>query len=110
MKEAGQKTQDFQAANQQRTEIRRLINETESRTQARKQEGGPAPTRPAVAGDVVELVKMGTQAEVISVGKDGTLQPRRAFSKSPPNRMRCGWWRTPPPGPKSSARSSPPGR
>ena len=81
MKKQAKKTQDFQAANQQRTEIRRLINETESRTQARKQEEAPPPTRPAVAGDVVELVKMGTQAEVISVGKDGTLQLQAGILK-----------------------------
>ena len=81
MKKQAKKTQDFQAANQQRTEIRRLINETESRTQARKQQEAPPPTRPAVAGDVVELVKMGTQAEVISVGKDGTLQLQAGILK-----------------------------
>ena len=81
MKKQAKKTQNFQAANQQRTEIRRLINETESRTQARKQEEAPPPTRPAVAGDVVELVKMGTQAEVISVGKDGTLQLQAGILK-----------------------------
>ena len=37
MKKQAKKTQDFQAVNQQRTEVRRLINETESRTQARRQ-------------------------------------------------------------------------
>ena len=81
MKKQAKKTQDFQAANQQRTEIRRLINETESRTQARKQQEAPPPTRPAVAGDVVELVKMGTQAEVIGVSKDGTLQLQAGILK-----------------------------
>ena len=50
MKKQAKKTQDFQAVNQQRSEVRRLINETESRTQARRQEEAPPPTRPAVAG------------------------------------------------------------
>ena len=81
MKKQAKKTQDFQAVNQQRSEVRRLINETESRTQARRQEEAPPPTRPAVAGDIVELVKMGTQAEVISVGKDGSLQLQAGILK-----------------------------
>ncbi len=81
MKKQAKKTQDFQAVNQQRSEVRRLINETERRTQERRQEEAPPPTRPAVAGDIVELVKMGTQAEVVSVGKDGTLQLQAGILK-----------------------------
>jgi DNA mismatch repair protein MutS2 len=81
MKKRAKKTQDFQKTNQERAEIRRLINETESRTQTRKQEEAPPATRPAVAGDVVELVKMGTQAEVIAVNKDGSLQLQAGILK-----------------------------
>ncbi len=81
MKKRAKKTQDFQTANQERSEIRRLINETESRTQARKKEETPPSTRPAVAGDVVELLKMGTQAEVIAVNKDGSLQLQAGILK-----------------------------
>ena len=81
MKKQAKKTQDFQAVNQQRTEVRRLINETESRTQARKQEEAPPATRPAVVGDTVELLKMGTQAEVIAVNKDGSLQLQAGILK-----------------------------
>ena len=81
MKKQAKKTQDFQAVNQQRTEVRRLINETESRTQARRQEEAPPATRPAVVGDMVELLKMGTQAEVIAVNKDGSLQLQAGILK-----------------------------
>ncbi len=41
----------------------------------------PAPTRPARAGDTVELVKMGTQATVLSVNKDGSLQLQAGILK-----------------------------
>ena len=81
MKKQAKKTQDFQAVNQQRTEVRRLINETESRTQDRIQEEAPPATRPAVVGDMVELLKMGTQAEVIAVNKDGSLQLQAGILK-----------------------------
>ncbi len=81
MKKQAKKTQDFQTVNQQRTEVRRLINETESRTQARRQEEAPPATRPAVVGDMVELLKMGTQAEVIAVNKDGSLQLQAGILK-----------------------------
>jgi DNA mismatch repair protein MutS2 len=81
MRKQAKKSQDFQAANQQRAEVRRLINETEARTRSREQEELPPATRPAVAGDVVELVKMGTQAEVISVNRDGSLQLQAGILK-----------------------------
>jgi len=81
MRKRAKKGQDAERANQERAEIRRLINETESRTRSKKEEAPPPPTRPAVAGDVVELVKMGTQAEVISVNKDGSLQLQAGILK-----------------------------
>lgn len=66
---------DWQQVNDSRAEARRLLNEAERGI------GGPAkevetppPTRPAVAGDTVELVSMGTKATVLSVNKDGSLQ------------------------------------
>ena len=43
--------------------------------------GGPPPTRPARAGDTVELVSMGTRASVLSVNKDGTLQLQAGILK-----------------------------
>ena len=41
----------------------------------------PPPTRPARAGDTVELVSMGTRASVLSVNKDGTLQLQAGILK-----------------------------
>ena len=73
---------DWQQVNDSRAEARRLLNEAERNI------GGPAkevepppPTRPAVAGDTVELVKMGTKATVLSVNKDGTLQLQAGILK-----------------------------
>ncbi len=73
---------DWQQVNDGRAEARRLLNEAERNI------GGPAPepqvpppTRPAVAGDTVELVKMGTRATVLSVNRDGTLQLQAGILK-----------------------------
>ena len=73
---------DWQQVNDTRAESRRLLNEAERNI------GGPAkeiepppPTRPAVAGDTVELVKMGTRATVLSVNKDGSLQLQAGILK-----------------------------
>ena len=41
----------------------------------------PPPTRPAVVGDTVLLVKMNTQAEVTALNKDGTLQLQAGILK-----------------------------
>ena len=41
----------------------------------------PPPTRPAVAGDTVELVSMGTKATVLSGNKDGSLQLQAGILK-----------------------------
>jgi DNA mismatch repair protein MutS2 len=68
--------------NEQRADLRRQLNEAENALGGRKEDlPAPPPTRPAVAGDTVELVKMGTQAEVVSVNKDGTLQLQAGILK-----------------------------
>ncbi len=73
---------DWQQVNDGRAEARRLLNEAE-----RNIGGGatevepPPPTRPAVKGDTVELLSMGTKATVLSVNKDGTLQLQAGILK-----------------------------
>ena len=62
---------DWQQVNDGRAEARRLLQEPEA----------PPPTRPARAGDTVELVSMGTRASVLSVNKDGTLQLQAGILK-----------------------------
>ena len=73
---------DWQQVNDSRAEARRLLNEAERNIGGLAKEVEPPPaTRPAVAGDTVELVKMGTKATVLSVNKDGTLQLQAGILK-----------------------------
>ena len=62
--------------NEARAALRRQLNEAEeavTRYDAR-QEPIPKPSRPIRAGDLVEFPGVRTPAEVMSVGRDGTLQ------------------------------------
>ena len=73
---------DWQQGNDGRAEARRLLNEAERSIGGAAQEPeAPPPTRPARAGDTVELVSMGTRASVLSVNKDGTLQLQAGILK-----------------------------
>ena len=73
---------DWQQVNDSRAEARRLLNEAERNLGGSAQEvEAPPPTRPAVAGDTVELVSMGTKATVLSVNKDGVLQLQAGILK-----------------------------
>jgi len=68
--------------NDQRADLRRRLNQAEDAVGTGHQEmSPPPPTRDAQAGDVVELLKMGTQAEVVSVNRDGTLQLQAGILK-----------------------------
>lgn len=81
MRKRQRKEEDWQAINDERSDLRRRLNEAEGRLGAREEEEAPPPTRPAVAGDTVELVKMGTRASVIAVNKDGSLQLQAGILK-----------------------------
>lgn len=73
---------DWQQVNDTRAESRRLLNEAERNIGgSRKKEEAPPATRPAVVGDTVELVSMGTKATVLSVNKDGILQLQAGILK-----------------------------
>ena len=68
--------------NEQRADLRRKLNEADAALGGGKEElPPPPPARDAVAGDTVELLKMGTQAEVVGVNKDGTLQLQAGILK-----------------------------
>ncbi|MBQ3135609.1 MAG: endonuclease MutS2 [Oscillospiraceae bacterium] len=81
MRRQQQKQDNWQAVNDRRAEARRLLNEAERGIGAKQEEELPPPTRDAVAGDMVELVSMGTKAQVISVSKDGVLQLQAGILK-----------------------------
>ena len=73
---------DIQGVNQRQAEIRRSLNEAESKLhagQAEKQR--PAPSRGILVGDTVELLKLGTKANVIAINKDGTYQLQAGILK-----------------------------
>ncbi len=64
---------DTTGFNQRQSEVRRSLNEAESRLRAAQvQEARPQPKRDVLVGDTVELLKLGTKASVIAINKDGT--------------------------------------
>jgi len=72
---------DWQQVNDSRAEARRLLNQAERDIGGQMEVEAPPITRPAVAGDVVQLVKMGTKATVLAVNKDGSLQLQAGILK-----------------------------
>ena len=69
--------------NEARAALRRTLNEAEEAVSKRdaRQEPIPKPSRPIRAGDLVEIPGVKTPAEVVSVGKDGTLQLKAGILK-----------------------------
>ena len=70
-------------ANEARAELRRKLNEAEDAVSKRdaRQEPIPRPSRPIQVGDLVEIPGVRQNAEVVSVGKDGTLQLKAGVLK-----------------------------
>jgi DNA mismatch repair protein MutS2 len=81
MRKKQAKQTDWQQVNDQRAGLRHRLNEAEGKLGAQEESPAPPPTRPAKAGDTVELVKMGTKATVLSVNKDGSLQLQAGILK-----------------------------
>ena len=66
---------DTTGINQRQAEIRRNLNDAQSRLQVNQvQRQRPAVDRDIMVGDTVELLKLGTKANVIAINKDGTYQ------------------------------------
>jgi DNA mismatch repair protein MutS2 len=73
---------DTQGINQRQAELRRNLNDAESRIRANQpSQKRPEPTRGILVGDTVELLKLGTKASVIAVNKDGTYQLQAGILK-----------------------------
>lgn len=73
---------DTQSINQRQTELRRSLNEAESKLRAGQlQKSRPVPTRGILVGDTVELLKLGTKASVLAINKDGTYQLQAGILK-----------------------------
>lgn len=73
---------DASGVSQRQSELRRNLNEAESRLRAKQPERErPAPSRDIIVGDTVELLKLGTKASVIAINKDGTYQLQAGILK-----------------------------
>ena len=83
MRKQQAKAQRLENTNEARAELRRKLNEAEEalNKQDGSQEPIPAPSRPIVAGDLVEIPGVRQNAEVISVNKDGTLLLKAGIMK-----------------------------
>ena len=68
--------------NQRQADVRRSLNEMEDKIRsAQPKAHRPAPKRGVLVGDTVELLKLGTKANVIAINKDGTYQLQAGILK-----------------------------
>ena len=83
MRKAQAKAERAMNANEARAELRRKLNEAEELATGKRYEKAPIPkpSRPIQVGDLVEIPGVRTAAEVVSVGKDGTLQLKAGVLK-----------------------------
>ena len=73
---------DTTGINQRQAELRRGLNEAEDKLRASQpQKERPKPTRGILVGDTVELLKLGTKANVLAINKDGTYQLQAGILK-----------------------------
>ncbi len=83
MRREAEANADLQRINEAKSELHRTLNEAEAKLipDAVETPEQPAAGRPAVPGDVVELLSIGTKANVISVSQDGTLELQAGILK-----------------------------
>ena len=82
MKKQLQESADTSGLNQRQADLRRNLNEVEEKLHAAQpQRERPKPSRGILVGDTVELLKLGTKANVIAINKDGTLQLQAGILK-----------------------------
>ena len=71
-----------QGVNQRQAELRRSLNAADERIRGSQQpERRPQTNREIIIGDTVELLKLGTKANVIAINKDGTFQLQAGILK-----------------------------
>ena len=82
MQRKAERELDWQQTNEAKSELRRRLNEAEDNLAIEDEvPDEPESTRPAVAGDTVKIIKLGTPADVISVNPDGTLNLQAGIMK-----------------------------
>ena len=73
---------DIQGVNQRQSELRRSLNEAEGKLrEGQIPKTRSEPSRAVMVGDTVELLKLGTKANVIAINKDGTYQLQAGILK-----------------------------
>lgn len=73
---------DAHGFNERQAQMRRSINETEEKLRGKQElKARPKPSRAIKVGDTVELLKLGTKATVLQVGKDGALHLQAGIMK-----------------------------
>lgn len=73
---------DTHGINQRQAELRRSLNEAEEKLNTYKEvRNRPQASRRIMIGDTVELIKLGTKANVISINKDGTYELQAGILK-----------------------------
>jgi len=81
IRKSANKDADWQRINDAKSQMRRNLNEAEERIGPAEEEIVRKPTRPAIAGDTVEILSIGTKANVIAVSADGTLELQAGIMK-----------------------------
>lgn len=82
LKKALSENNNVQDINRRQADLRRSLNEAEDKLrQGTIQKERPAPSRDIMIGDTVELLKLGTKANVIAFNKDGSLQLQAGILK-----------------------------
>lgn len=75
-------TADAQGVNLKQAELRKTLNEAESKLAEKKEQPQrPKPSREIRVGDTVELLKLGSRASVLSIQKDGALELQAGIMK-----------------------------
>lgn len=75
-------TADAQGVNVKQAELRKALNDAESKLAGQKEQPQrPAPSRAIRVGDTVELVKLGSRASVLAINKDGTYALQAGIMK-----------------------------
>ena len=82
MKKQLSESLDVHGINQRQSELRRSLNAAEEQLHAgTKQVDRPKPTRSIIVGDTVELIKLGTKANVLAINKDGSYSLQAGILK-----------------------------
>ncbi len=82
MRKKSAKAENIQQMNDAKAQLRRKLNDAEEKLSGKREEAPPPPSsRPVKAGDMVEILKLGSRAEVISVSPERMLTLQAGIMK-----------------------------